>query len=541
MVAVLFSSAVKGAGPYGTDNGWAIDNTGTALLTAGVASKMVQGETGWIRIEMRLIPGHTNWDAAMLGYYDNAVNNARNAGLQVLLLIDGGSWPGSQTDWEANSSEKNPGSNGDNIYVEGYATNAVVPIVLHFRDRVKYYELWNEPNAWTTSVGVGGTYLYPSNYGWLLARSWESVHITHQINDVTLFSGGVFGHSIGGIYSYGNAGAQYVDDTYSTGTNTTKGGAFAYAKSNYNVYPLDGVGEHVYIDQGGVASSLEFRQYVDWVRQAYTKYEGASTLKKTFITEVGWQTTNSIHTSGVSQEIQETNLISTFSAIKVIPYVKMAIWFYWQDNPAGNIYYGVKDSSGSPKLSYVDYQHSEQFEGINSNGTTNQNIQSYYYSHGQAALGNPFDNGHGAYVYGFFNGYAQDFDGGSHKTATLMTSTNGTIELNDQHGLWSFFKTNNGAVNYGYWLNNEFTSGSGTRQDFSRGYMTWDAVNKVVWTFVRPTMIATQAGDKLVISWSGTYTLQSASDVAGPFVDVSGAVSPYTNNAALGRQFFRLR
>ncbi|HZQ47010.1 MAG TPA: hypothetical protein VFC07_08365, partial [Verrucomicrobiae bacterium] len=145
LIALYVAHVAHAAGPYGTDNGWAIDSNGNALLTSSLAGKLSQGEAGWIRVEMRLIPGHTNWDSAMLGYYDTAVNNACNAGLQVLLLIDGGSWPGSQTNWEANASETNPGLNGDNLYVEEFATNAVVPIVQHFRNRVKIYELWNEP------------------------------------------------------------------------------------------------------------------------------------------------------------------------------------------------------------------------------------------------------------------------------------------------------------------------------------------------------------------------------------------------------------
>ena len=63
-----------------------------------------------------------------------------------------------------------------------------------------------------------------------------------------------------------NAGGQYLDDTYSTGTNVTKGGSFAHTKANYNAYPLDGVGQHLYINQGGLVSSNIFRQYEDWVR-----------------------------------------------------------------------------------------------------------------------------------------------------------------------------------------------------------------------------------------------------------------------------------
>jgi hypothetical protein len=541
--------ASQAAGPYGADNGWAIDNSGNALLTAAVATKMSQGETGWIRIEMRLIPGHTNWDSAMLGYYDTAVNNARNAGLQVLLLIDGGSWPGNQTNWEANSSEKNPGLNGDNLYVEGYATNAVVPIVQHFRNRVKHYELWNEPNSWTTSVGVGGTYLYPSNYGWLLARSWEAVHKTLQIDDVTLFFGGVFGHNISGITSYGNAGAQYIDDTYSTGTNVAKGNSFAYIKSKYNAYPLDGVGEHIYIDTGGLVSSNTFRQYEDWVLQAYTKYEGTSTLKKTFITEFGWQTTNSSNIHGVSQATQDTNLITAFSAIQATPYVQMAIWFQWQDNPAGNLYYGVVDSSGNAKQSYPDYQHFQRFEGVNPNGTTNSNIRSYFIGLGQSILGNPYDNGNGAWIYTLAGGSAQDFNGGSHSNLLVMTSTNGTFEVNNLHGLWNFYTSSNGPVNFGYPRNNEFTAGGGTRQDFTGGDLTWDAVNLVVWHPLPspPTGLAATGSNALVtLRWNASslatgYNVKRSTVNGGLYTKVAGnvALTNYTDTSLVnGTNYF---
>lgn len=112
LVLLAFALGARGAGPYGTDHGWAVDHaSGAIYLTSTLASQMSQGETGWIRIEMYLISGHTNWDATVLGLYDSAVNNARNAGIQVLLLIDGGSWPGHQSDWEANNSENNAGAN----------------------------------------------------------------------------------------------------------------------------------------------------------------------------------------------------------------------------------------------------------------------------------------------------------------------------------------------------------------------------------------------------------------------------------------------
>ena len=396
---LLFSCAIfaRAAGPHGTDIGWTVDhNTAQIYFTSTLASQLAQGEVGWVRVEASLVKGHTNWDVTMLSYYDTVVNNAHNAGLQVLMLIDSGSWPGNQASWCANNSENNLGGNGDNAYVEGYATNAVVPLVQHFHDRVKMFELWNEPNCWTSNpsngVYAGATFVYPSNFGWLLTRSWEAIHGTYHLNDVTLFSGGLFGLSAYRT-SYSAAGGQYLDDTYNTGTNLVKGGSFAHAKSTYNAYPLDGVGQHIYITQGGLVSSNTFRQYEDWVHQALTKYEGISSPKKSFITEFGWQTTNSGNANGVSAAIQDTNLITAFSAIQATPYVQTVIWFNWKDNPAGALWYGVLDSSGTPKLSYPDFQRAERFEGMFSNGSTNAGIQTYYHQLGQAILGSPYDNG----------------------------------------------------------------------------------------------------------------------------------------------------
>jgi len=57
------------------------------------------------------------------------------------------------------------------------------------------------------------------------------------------------------------------------------------------------------------------------------------------------------------------------------------------------------------------------------------------------------------------------------------------------------------------------------------------------------TMAAGMAGTNMVINWSGSFTLQSATNVAGPYTDVPGPViaGPYTNALTGGQQFFRLR
>jgi len=60
----------------------------------------------------------------------------------------------------------------------------------------------------------------------------------------------------------------------------------------------------------------------------------------------------------------------------------------------------------------------------------------------------------------------------------------------------------------------------------------------------RPALSALVAsqGTNIVLGWAGSYTLQSATNVTGPYVDITGATSPATNSLRANRQqFFRLK
>jgi hypothetical protein len=58
----------------------------------------------------------------------------------------------------------------------------------------------------------------------------------------------------------------------------------------------------------------------------------------------------------------------------------------------------------------------------------------------------------------------------------------------------------------------------------------------------RPSVAFSQQGSNLVLSWPSGWSLQSATNLPGPFSDVSGATSPFTTNMTLEpQQFFRLR
>ncbi len=56
-----------------------------------------------------------------------------------------------------------------------------------------------------------------------------------------------------------------------------------------------------------------------------------------------------------------------------------------------------------------------------------------------------------------------------------------------------------------------------------------------------PTLQAERRGSALVFTWTGSYRLLSATNIAGPYTPVSGATSPWTNSFTKPREFFKLQ
>jgi hypothetical protein len=69
--------------------------------------------------------------------------------------------------------------------------------------------------------------------------------------------------------------------------------------------------------------------------------------------------------------------------------------------------------------------------------------------------------------------------------------------------------------------------------------MDW-ALNKTVTAAASFASTRLSAGT-VILTWTGTGTLQSASSVTGPWADVAGASSPFTVTAPTGNKFYRIR
>jgi hypothetical protein len=387
----------------GLQGGWAIDDFGHVNFPHSVMSELPyiqQAGAGVLRLNFRLGACFSTWTKAgcttadgptALAVYDQVINAAIDTyHLRVVGLLSNEAWPGTQSNWTARNAE-NAGGTGDNSYIQGFARNAAGVLAQHYASKITTWEVWNEPNAWTSNpqpgIYTGGSFIYPSNFAWLLKRSYSAVKTYQPGTASVVISGGLFGHDPSGAATvlsspsgsrttvvkrgtFGNpsvtrsatptapaitcgssvpSGADYLCNTYAIGQQKASWGAGAY--------PLDGIGQHLYIDQGGTTSSAKITTYVGDVRNAYIAFESATTPKKIEITEFGWVAEPSSPDYTTAAAYQAQNVQTAYTTFRGISYVSRADYFAAQDVPEGLVFYGLVQGDGQTfKPAFGAYQ-----------------------------------------------------------------------------------------------------------------------------------------------------------------------------------------
>ena len=244
---------------------------------------------------------------------DQVVQAVKAAGLSILGLLDAGTVTGyNQAAWSANSVEAG-GGNGDNAFIDHMGVTFGM-LSQHYAGQVDAWEVWNEPNVWTVSPGVGGTYIYPSNFAWLLKRIKDA-----QRDKAPIVSGGIFAfQDSAGLHS----GSDYLAATVAAGKSIWSG-----------ALPFDSVGQHLY---------LPLASY----QQAISEFT-AVTGKPLSITEWGWQTPPATYQ-------QQQDWLGSANSLFVHSAVAGAFWFKLQDSP--NLNYGLLDAAGNAKPALTAYQ-----------------------------------------------------------------------------------------------------------------------------------------------------------------------------------------
>jgi hypothetical protein len=389
------SSAAQGH--QGLQGGWAVDDSGHVNFLHSVTSElplMQQAGAGVLRLNFRLGACFSTWSApgcatadapTAMAAYDQVVNSAINTyHLQVVGLLSSESWKGTPSQWTESNAE-NAGGTGDNAYIQAFAMNAAGPLAQHFAGRISTWEVWNEPNAWTSGSGAGvysgGSFIYPSNFAWLLKRSYAAIKTYEKGKTSTVISGGLFGHDPGGaamlvsgpsasrvVVKQGTtsalparqsgpatctsavpSGADYLCNTYRMGQSRAgwRAGSF----------PLDRIGQHLYVDQGGLTTSSKLTTYLQDVRNAYVAVEGATTAKQTEVTEFGWVADPSSPTYSTDATNQSQNVQTAYSTFRTTRFVARADYFVAQDVPEGSVFYGLVEGDGTTfKPAFTAYQ-----------------------------------------------------------------------------------------------------------------------------------------------------------------------------------------
>jgi hypothetical protein len=325
-------------------------NPSTGAINQGTDTAIVGATcTPWVRVNFILGPWSSPTDNTLHNgktfqqTYDEIINGFVSKGIQVYALIgaEAYSYPGG-------TLEQYPGSDSaaSVAWIQGYTAN-FVSIVNMFKDRVRVFESYNEPNNWTNSSTA---IVHSAWFALLLQEIYLNTKYfnSHNIDpawQVTLVSGALFTFDL-------NTGGQYINDTYWYGKNIF---AWDWTHQNAGSYPLDGFGQHIYVAQGdSVISTVTAAintNLNDFWNNIYV-YE-TDPAKQIWISEFGWETTQ------YGESFQATNLTTGFNVLQADARVKLSLWFTLSDFPGGDwgIYYMGNYLPTDQKFSYSAFKN----------------------------------------------------------------------------------------------------------------------------------------------------------------------------------------
>ena len=325
----------------GLDPGAAFD-TSAADLVAGTGTK-------WVRLNFIVRPEWTGpQDPAFIQVYNNVIQGYLSKGLKIYGLI-------------GLESVKTPYDHiNPAAYVEPFRS-AASAIISQFRDRVKVFEIINEPNNW---IAPEIPLIQPK---WF-ARYLEVVYLEKYYNgwnDITLVSGPILSVD-------GGTGKDYIYQTYVSGMTQW---AWDWIRQQTGSYPLDGIGYHIYAKPSSTNANQISTQIVYHLSDFWTGiqngelYQGfpMAVDKKIWISEIGWRT------DAVGDNGQAQNLTTSMTTIMNNSNVCMAMWFCLKDwgEP-----WGLLRSNATQKPSWNAFKNIPGISDLSSNiykwlGSTN--------------------------------------------------------------------------------------------------------------------------------------------------------------------------
>lgn len=358
-------------GEIGIDIGQPIDPA-TGAINPGADTAVVGATCAlWVRVNFILGPWSSPSDLTLYNgrtwkqTYDEIINGLVAKGIKVYALIGTEAYT-----YPKDTLEQYPGADSASAvsWIENYTTN-FVQIVDMFKDRVRVFESFNEPNNWTNS---NTPIVHAAWFSLLLQNIYLNVkyfagHNMDPAWQVTLVSGALFTFDL-------NSGGQYINDTYWYGKNVF---AWDWTHQNAGSYPLDGFGQHIYVAQGdsditNVTNAIN-ANLDDFWNNIYV-YE-TDPAKKIWISEFGWET------NVYGESFQAGNLNTGFTVFQADARVALSLWFTLSDFPGGDwgIYYMGNYLPSEQKQSYTTFKSRNNCAGNTTAAGNNNNFHDIAY------------------------------------------------------------------------------------------------------------------------------------------------------------------
>ena len=314
--------------------GWVVSDAGDRVLLSGDDfARLAELGVRSLRFELRL-GRKADWDDQLVDQYRRLVESLLGANIAPIALLS------HQIVHQPRQEDWNAGAPGDtNPFIASYV-QTVAALVGHL-PRIRQWEIWNEPNSWTANprpgVYVGGTFIYPELYAGLLRRTYEAIKRAAPAG--TVISGGLLGHNIGGRLTPESSGAAYLRQVYA-----------AVRRQSAAPPPFDLVGQHYYLDQGGVLRPDTLQDALGLLRGVIADNEGTGSGRAVCITEASWES------PPLAGADQATNLQTLFELCDRSGMVRTTCWFLLRDNPAARLHHGLCAADGTRKPSYDRYK-----------------------------------------------------------------------------------------------------------------------------------------------------------------------------------------
>ena len=281
----------------------------------------------WASPDDRTLHSGLTWRAA----YQTIVAGLRAHSLKLYGLIGAEALPTDPGD-----RFRLPPPNGDaqDPWLDAYVATFIQISEMFYGD-FQAFELFNEPDDWH---GQTRAWIHPGWFAIMLQRVYAAVRVRPHLNAIKLISGPLEGLEINN-----NGAVAYLRETYQAGKRF-----FGWGQPG-KPFPFDGVGYHIYVQQGYTADPLAhergvralFTTYLDQMHALIRAEEGRD--KPLYVSEAGWNSDPDPKAVQAREIFQANALRVGLDVLARDPFVELGVWFCTQDfyNGAAPRFFGL--------------------------------------------------------------------------------------------------------------------------------------------------------------------------------------------------------